>query len=456
MSTSYDRAPEPPERLPAGPEPAPVPGSGGAYAPGDPTRRVGGRHRLDGWLGRPAPRAPDEEPRRRPRWPVLAWAGAVVAVAGAGAVVARGGEEPRAEQPFGTVVSPARTLVRESDGADTRPLDQGETVMAGWMLEAAGDVGTLRLEGGGLVRFGGGARVTFTAGAVRSGTRRSPRPAISIEAGRLWFNPGGDTRSTALVLKAGSFTVTSTGNPVAVDCSDACAVEAPAGGATVRSRGLAVTPAVGEVVIDADTVVVRAAGGPSEWSAANLDDDAGDLPQPQVRTAAGVAGEAVPATFYALDLDITGPGEGGDLGAAITWRPGERHTLDAAVDTPACQALPCSTRISSFDRVDGGGTGPDRAGVVRVGDGHLAITLDRPIGCLDAAGAVTTQVGTTSITADLVVTESTHDRATDRWTATGVTGTGTIAVVVTDPTCPTVAYLPGARTIPFQATGTAT
>lgn len=456
MSTSYDRASEPPERLPAGPEPPPVPGSGGAYAPGDPTRRIGGRHRLDGWLGRPAPRAPDEEPRRRPRWPVVVGAGAAVAIVAAGAAVALGGEEPRAEQPFGTVVSPGGTLVRESDGADTRPLDLGETVMAGWMLEAAGDVGTLRLEGGGLVRFGGGARVTFAAGATRAGPRRSPRPAISIEAGQVWFNPGGDTRSTAVVLKAGSLTVTSTGNPVAVDCSDACAVEAPAGGATVRTRGLAVTPAVGEVVVDREAVVVRAVAGPSEWSATNLRKDLGDLPQPLVGDAAGVAGEAVPATFYALDLDITGPGEGGDLGAAVIWRPGERHTLDAAVDTPACHSLPCSTRISSFDRLDGGGTGPDRAGVVRVGDGRMAITLDRPIGCLDAAGAVTTPIGTTSITADLVVTESTHDRATGRWTATGMTGTGTMTVIVTDPTCPTAAYLAGARTIPFQATGTAT
>jgi hypothetical protein len=456
MSTPYARAPEPPERLPAGPEPPPAPRSGGAYAPGDPTRRIGGRHRLDGWLGRPAPRAPDEEPRRRPRWPVLAGAGAAVAIVVAAAVVVRGAEEPGAEQPVATAVSPAGTLVRESDGADARPLDRGETVMAGWRLEAAGDVGTLRLEGGGLVRFGGGARVTFAAGAASAGTRRSPRPAISIEAGQLWFNPGGDTRSTAVVLKAGSLTVTSTGNPVAVDCSDACAVEAPAGGATVRTRGLAVTPAVGEVVVDRDAVVVRAAGGPSGWSAANLTEDAGDLPQPRVRDAAGVAGEAVPATFYALDLAITGPGEGGDLGAAVAWRPGERHTLDATVDTPACHTLPCSTRISSFDRLDGGGTGPDRVGVVRVGDGRMAITLDRPIGCLDAAGAVTTPVGTTSITADLVVTESTHDRATGRWTATGMTGTGTVAVIVTDATCPTATYLPGARTVPFQATGTAT
>jgi len=454
MSTSYDRAPQPPERPPAGPEPTPAPRSRGAYAPGDPTRRIGGRHRFDGWLGRPEPPAPDAEPRRRRRWPVVAGVAAATAIVIA-ALVALGGDD-RADQPFGTVVRPAGALVRESEEADARPLAMGETVLAGWVLEAAGDVGTLRLEGGGLVRFGGGARVTFIAGEARSGTRRPPRATIAVEDGRFWFNPGGDTRSTAVTLKAGSLTLSSSGNPVAVDCTAACEVEAPAGGATVRSRGVAVTPAVGEVVIAGDAVVVRAVGGPSAWSRQNLTTDTLDLPQPRVRNTAGVAGEALPATFYALDLDITGPAEGGDLGAGITWHPGERHTLDAAVDTPACHALPCTTRISSFDRVQGGGTGPDRAGVVRIDDGRVAITLDRRIGCLDAGGNVTAQVGTASITADLVVTESTHDRVTGRWIATGLTGTGAMAVTVTDPTCPTAAYAAGGRTVPFQATGTAT
>jgi hypothetical protein len=456
MSTSYDRAPEPPPRAPAGPEPTPVRGSRGAYAPGDPTRRPGGRHRFDGWLGRPEPPGPGEEPRRRRRrWPVLAGAATALAVVVVAVVVARGGDA-RGDHAFGTVVTSAGTLVRESEDADVRPLDEGEAVMAGWMLEAPGDVGTVRLEGGGLVRFGRGARVTFTAGDARSDTLRPSRPAIVVEAGLLWFNPGGDTRSRAVVLAAGSLTVASSGNPVAVDCTAACAVEAPAGGATVRSRGMAVTPAVGEVVIDGDAVVVRTAGGPSDWSSTNMNDDTGSLPPPRTRNAAAIAGEALPATFYALDLDITGPGEGGDLGAGVTWHPGERHTLDAAVDTPACHALPCSTRISSFDRVGGGGTGPDRAGVVRVDDGRMAITLDRRIGCLDAAGNATAYAGSASITADLEVIESTHDRSTGRWTATGLAGTGTVAVTITDPTCPTAAYAAGSRTVPFQATGART
>lgn len=457
MSTSYDRAPR---RLPSphGPtshDPLPEPPSRGAYAD-DPGRRPG-RPRFDGWLGRPDPRTDEQgSPRPRRRWLVPVAAAAGVGVLAAAGLAALGGNEAQGGYAFGTVDTAGGALVRTSDDATARPLVDGEAVRAGWVIEGAGGPGAVELEGGGLVRFDRGARLAFRDGGNGAGGGR-PRPTITVRAGRAWLNPGGDTASTAVVLTTGSLTVATSGNPVGVDCTASCAVEAPAGGVEVQGDAMVVRPAAGEVVVDSDEVVVRAPGTPSEWALTNLADDAGaGLPDPRPRDGDGVTAQALPATFYALDVTVTGPGEGGDLGAGVTWRPGEQLTLDASVDTPACHALPCNTRISSFDRVERG-TGPDRAGVVRVGDGRLAVNLDRQIGCPDTTtGDVGRAVGASTVTADLAVTESTYDRITERWTATALAGTGTVSVTVTDATCATASYAAGTRTLPLQVAGTAT
>ena len=457
MSTSYDGAPGrlPSPDGPASHDPPAAAPSRGAYAE-DPGRRPG-RPRFDGWLGRPAPSTDEQgSPRPRRRRLVLAAAAAGVGVLAAAALAVAGGDEAQGGYTFGTVATAAGALVRTSEDAAARPLVDGEAVLAGWVLEAAGDSGAVELEGGGVLRFDRGARLAFRDAGGGTGGRR-PRPAIAVRAGRAWLNPGGDTASTGVVLTTGSLTVATSGNPVGVDCTSACSVEVPAGGVEVEGGDVVVRPAAGEVVVDGDEVVVRASGAPSEWALANLaDDDGAGLPAPRPRDGDGVAADALPATFYALDLTVTGPGEGGDLGAGITWHPGEQLTLDASVDTPACPALPCSTRISSFDRVERG-TGPDRAGLLRVGDGRLAVSLDRQIGCPDAStGGVGRVVGASTLTADLAVTESTYDRSTGRWTATALAGTGTVAVTVTDASCATASYATGTLTLPLQVAGTAT
>ena len=200
--------------------------------------------------------------------------------------------------------------------------------------------------------------------------------------------------------------------------------------------------------MDADTLGVRAAAGPSEWATQNLAaDTAAGLPAPAPAAGPGVAAGALPALSYAIEVEVTSTATGDALAPGLSWGPGEQHTLDASVDTPACYSLPCSVRISSFDDPDTAAVRIDRAGVVRVGDGRMAVTLERQVQCLDATGNVARVVGSSTIAADLAVLEATYDPVTGRWNATSLEGSGTASVIITDPTCETGASPPApART----------
>ena len=461
MSTSFDRAPG--RRLTRaapvdGPPPTPAPPPArGAYPPDDPGLRPG-RPRFDGWLGRPErPGSPRGSAPRR-RWPVLVLAVALTGAAAVAALVVLGGDEAEGGYAFGTVATPAGALVRTSADGESRPLDSGETVLEGWTVEAANEPVTLELDGGGVVRFDAGARVTFRGGAHPGATDRRPRPLIAVRGGRMWFNPGGRDGSTDVVVSTRTLSVTSGGNPIGVDCADDCLVEAPAGGVEATTDdGLALAPAAGELVVDADGVGVRAAAGPSEWATQNLAaDTAAGLPPPAPTEGPGVAAGALPALSYAIEVEVTSTATGDALAPGLSWGPGEQHTLDASVDTPACYSLPCSVRISSFDDPDTAAVRVDRAGVVRVGDGRMAVTLERQVGCLDAAGNVARVVGSSTIAADLAVLEATHDPVTGRWNATTLEGSGTASVTITDPTCATGASPTGTRTNDLRITATAT
>jgi hypothetical protein len=375
------------------------------------------------------------------------------------ALVVLGGDEAEGGDAFGTVATSAGALVRTSADGETRPLDDGETVLEGWTVEAAHEPVTLELDGGGIVRFDTGARLTFSGGAHPDATDPRPRPRIAVRGGRLWFNPGGRDGWTDVVVSTRTLSVTTGGNPIGIDCPDDCLVEAPAGGVEATTDdGPALTPAAGELVVDADTLGVRAAAGPSEWATENLAaDTAAGLPAPAPTEGPGVAAGALPALSYAIEVDVTSTATGDALAAGLSWGPGEQHTLDASVDTSACYSPPCSVRISSVDDPDTAAVRIDRAGVVRVGDGRMAVTLERQVVCLDAVtGDGPRAGGSSTIAADLAVVEAGYDPVTGRWNATTLEGSGTASVTITDPTCATGASPTGTRTNDLRITGTAT
>ena len=82
-------------------------------------------------------------------------------------------------------------------GAASRPLEAGEQIVAGDVVQAAsaGAV-TVDLEGGGVVRFDTGASVTFIDDAIDAETGErdgDSEPALQILAGRAWVNPADGT-----------------------------------------------------------------------------------------------------------------------------------------------------------------------------------------------------------------------------------------------------------------------
>ena len=148
MSTSYDRAPEQPPH-PGDPgrrsaphaRPAPRPGRLPVRRPRPPTgpaalrrlaraARAAGQPagaRRPGAAGRcSSARSP---PRARPRWPPSSCSAAT---------------RPRGATRSARWRRPAGALVRTSADGESRPLDDGETVLEGWTVEAANEPVTLR------------------------------------------------------------------------------------------------------------------------------------------------------------------------------------------------------------------------------------------------------------------------------------------------------------------------
>jgi hypothetical protein len=360
----------------------------------------------------------------------------VVAAVVAGVVAVTGGDDDDPGYAFGEVGAAAGGAVaRPGDEAEERPLAVGDIVRAGWVVEAVGDAAvTLELAGGGVVRFDSGARLTFTDLAVdpETGEASGPsEPAIEIAGGRVWVNPAGDAASAAIEVRIPEAVVETTGNPVALDCTAACSVEAPAGGVTaITSADKAVTPAANEVVTlaTAETFDLTLGDGPSAWAQQNLDADSeAALPAPEPDGAPGIRGSAILDGTYVLALDVTGAPAGDAIPVELQYTAGEAYTISLDVDGGACAAVPCDVPVSA----------PDGAtGTAQVGDGTVALSFSQPIDCYDETftTVVVPGIGTTTVTATLAVDDVDQDG--DRWLVRSFAGTGTVAATLSTPCNP--------------------
>ena len=352
----------------------------------------------------------------------------LVAAAGgtAAAVVVTGGGDT--SYAFGQVaaVRGEPVVVGESTG-DARPLEVGETVEVGWVVQLPGDAAvTVELDGGGIARFDSGARFTVVDRGAGAPAGRPDR-AIEVTDGRAWINPGA-SGSAAVEVRLPAGAAGSDDNPVAVDCTAACTVEAPAGGVTVTtgtgSHARAATPVADEVVtLDrAGGVGVRFVSGPSDWAQQNLaaDVDAG-LPEPQPDDRRGIRDTAILDDNLAVTIEVVGAPSGDAIPEALRYRVGETYALDLDPDGSACTSTTCRVPITAAE----GATGS-----AQVADGSVALTLSQPIDCYDETytSVVVPGIGSTTVAATLEVTGVAHDG--DRWLVDAVDGSGTVAATL--------------------------
>jgi hypothetical protein len=365
---------------------------------------------------------------------VLGLAALVVVALAVGAFVVFGGDDGGA-YTFGTVArASGSATVTTRTGAAPRALEEGETVIAGWVVATTGDSAvTLELAGGGVVRFDKGATLTFADEAADPETGRAEgrsKPAIQIQGGRTWVNPAGDAASSAIALAAGNGDVTTSGNPVAIDCTAACQVEAPAGGVTLTTDGgRTAAPGPDEAVTLApgDSVQLTTAEGPSEWAQQNLDADAeAGLPEPEADDGSGVRAGAVANGTYRLSLDVTGPPSGDAIPQDLEYAQGASYTVNLVVDGSACVTVPCDVTVTA----DEGATG-----TARVENGVVMLSFTQPINCYDETmtTVVVPDIGVTTVQASLVVLDAQPVGEGETWVANAFQGTGTLAATLTTP-----------------------
>jgi hypothetical protein len=376
-----------------------------------------------------APPAPPARTGRR-RLVLAGLAVIVVAAVVAGFLVTRSGDD-EAGLTFGEVgQSTGSAVVRTGPGEEARPLEEGETVLAGWVVEAVGGAVAIDLAGGGVVRFDTGAELTFTdlARDPESGeVEGEPDPVIEVEGGRTWFNPAGEAATAEIPLRIPDGEVTTEGNPVAVDCSGSCTVEAPAGGVLLATGDQELSPAPNEVVTieGAGTLALDSGSSPSPWAQQNLDADVeADLPAPDSVEGGGVKALGAFDGSYALTLTVTGPPGGDAIPEDLEYQQGEVFNVSLTVDGAACAAPPCDAGVSANDGA---------AGTAHVESGAVTLDFTQPIDCFDETftTVVVAGIGVTTVHADLTVTDVRQDG--DRWVATAVEGTGTLAAALSTP-----------------------
>jgi hypothetical protein len=429
-----------------GEQPAPV-----GHWPAPPIDRPGGP-RLDGWAGPPSNLAAENGDGPQPssrRWRLLAAALGVVAALSLAAAVFVIGGRGEATSEVGTVSSAAGARVRTSDGAEPRALEDGEAVRYGWSVEAADSPGvTIDLAAGGVLRFDGGATLTFAA-VSESG---EPGPSVDVVGGRTWFNPAGVRESAALVLRTEVITLSSTRNPVALDCTIDCTVEAPAGGVKVSADdGVNVAPVTDEalMVTNDGGLVMRTIDQPSAWAQENLDADAAALPPPDPAPVHGVTAGALPATAYALDLAITSDGEGTPLHPSVMFRRGQTAHYQATVDTGSCPQVPCDVPVAATsERI---ATTVRLSGSFHIENRSMALTLNRPVGC--PGPAPSRAAGTVTITVDMTISEAAYDKTSQHWIATVMGGPGTSVAEISDASCLASPDPAGTHTNTLEMTG---
>jgi hypothetical protein len=349
----------------------------------------------------------------------------------------------------GTVRSASGARVRTSDGAEPRALKDGEAVRYGWAVEAGDSPGVeIDLAAGGVLRFDGGATLTFTAASESGGSG----PRVDIVGGRTWFNPAGVRESAALVLRTEVITLSSTRHPVALDCTIGCTVEAPAGGVKVSAEdGVNVAPVTDEaLMITGDGgLVMRTIDQPSAWVQQNLEADAATLPPPDPARVDGVTAGALPAAAYALDLAISNDGEGDALHPSVMFRRGQTAHYEATVDTVSCPQAPCDVPVSATSqRV---ATTLSLSGSFHIENRSMALTLNRPVDCPGPTPA--RAAGTVTITVDMTISEAAYNKDSQHWIATVMGGPGTSVVEISDASCLGSPNGAGARTTALEMTG---
>jgi hypothetical protein len=384
-----------------------------------------------GSVAAPAAAGPPAGGRRRG----LVAAGAVAAAAllvGAGALLLRGGDDGDGTYTFGTISSAGDGAVATpAAGEQSHPLDEGETIRTGWVVQAAGDAAVaLNLARGGVVRFDKGATVSFLDLAVdtRTGKRHGDhKPALQVDGGRIWVNPGGADAGSAVRLRLAGGEIVSRYNPVAVDCTVSCRVEAPAGGATLTTIvGTEATPGAGESVDfqDPENLDLINAADPSEWVRQNLRaDDRIELAEPVEADVPGVKAGALVDGSYRVNLSVTGPPTGEDIPADLRHRTGERGNVTLEIDGGECVTLPCDVAVR----------GPSGLkGTARIDDGTVTITVTQPIPCQGPdKRVIISDIGDSTLKVSLDVLDA--EAGDKRWVASSFSGKGTLASTLSKP-----------------------
>jgi hypothetical protein len=331
---------------------------------------------------------------------------------------------------FGTVDSSTSdvTLQTGATGSgEPTTLSPGDDVLAGSVVETTGDgSAVIDLEGGGIVRVEGDARVVFLDLAADPQTGEMTgraEPMVQVDGGRVWIHPA---ESGPLEIQVPGGVLATSGAPVAVDCDPVCTIEAPAGGVTATTRsGNEVTPGPGELLAITSDHGFDATftDAPSGWITESLDADrAAGITAPDADEAAGIRSSAHFGGTFALTFDVTGEPEGDAIPEALTYHEGGDYAVTVLADATRCEAPPCTVPISGLR----GG-----AGSAEVADGSVAVTFNQDIDCFDQDNTtvVVPAIGTTTVEATLAVDEAEFEGG--RWVVTSLAGDGTVSAALT-------------------------
>jgi hypothetical protein len=373
---------------------------------------------------------------------------AVLALVGGLVAVLRGGGSESKGFSFGQISATGHTAsVVTETGADGRTPEVGEDVLAGWVIASKGDDGvTIDLDGGGVMRFDRDAKLTFSDLGRRGG---SHKPAVQIDGGRTWINPAGQLGAKSITFNVPGGTVATSGNPIAIDCTSACSIEAPAGGVTLTTTGGSVaTPGENEKVTieSGDNLSLVTSAGPSDWAQKNLDADKdAHVRAPGDSDTVGVKAGAHVDGAYVLNIKITSEPTGDAIPEDLKYHVADgTYSANLTIDGSACVTLPCDLTVTSTE----GATG-----TARIADGSLTLTLVQPVNCTDGNGnVVMANVGNDTVQATMPVIDA--RLAGDHWRAVGYQGTGTIAATLSTPCSPDMTL--GTATSDVAVSGTAT
>lgn len=379
---------------------------------------------------RAAPGADDRRERTRRRALQLLVAGiALVAFAGGivTAAIALGGDadEPRA----GTVTSSTGTVTAQVDGEEPRALSPGDAVELGTVVETGGAAAaTIELAGGTVVRLDARARVTLDGDGPETGEDGSAaeEPAVVVrpDDGRLWLRP--PASGPVPLVEIPHARVSSEGHPFGVDCTAACAVEAPAGGVVVATTaGASFAPAAGEVlaVAGAEDLDLALAGEPSDWARRNLEaDEAAGFAPPRPDEGAGIARTAVLDGTYPLVFEIVGPPEGDPVPEPLRYPEGGTYAVVVTADGSGCEAPPCDVPVGAADGA---------SGTAHVAEGTVTLDLGQPIDCYDQSFTDVVAAGIGTATATATLTVDGVDYLDGRWRIRSLSGSGALGSTLT-------------------------